>query len=211
MPEHSIEPVRIMVVDDHPVLREGIAAMLENERDLELVGEASDGTEAISMFRRLRPDVTLMDVQMPGIGGIEAMSAIRHEHPDARIVMLTTYPGDAQAIRALKAGAVGYMLKSSLLDEIVDVVRRVHAGARHVAPEVASGMALHVTSEPLSARELSVLRLVAIGRANKEVALHLGISEETVKAHLKSVFSKLEVADRTHAVTVAIKRGVMEI
>lgn len=203
--------IRVMIADDHPILREGITAMLENEADMELVAEARDGTEAVTLFRRFEPDVTLLDVQMPGIDGIEALTRIRREFPQARIVILTTYPGDAQAVRALKAGAAGYMLKSSLLTEIADVVRTIHSGERYVAADVAAGIALHVVDEPLTEREVAVLRLVAFGRANKEIALHLGIAEETVKAHMKSIFAKLRVSDRTHAVTMAIKRGVMEI
>lgn len=205
------DAIRILVVDDHPMLRDGIAAILSNEPDLEMVGEAGDGAAAVSAFRRLRPDVALMDVQMPGMSGLDALLLIRQEFPDARIVVLTTYPGDAQAVRALKAGASGYMLKSSLRCEIVDVIRSVHRGERHVAPDVAAEIAQHVADEPLSTREATVLRLVAMGRSNREVALHLAISEETVKAHMKSIFAKLKVCDRTHAVTTAIRRGVLEI
>lgn len=203
--------IRILVVDDHQMLRDGIAAMLANEPDLEMVGEAGDGSSARSAFRELLPDVTLMDVQMPVMGGIDAMILIREEFPDARIVILTTYSGDVQAVRALKAGASGYMLKSSLSSEVVDVVRRVHGGERYVTADVAAGIARHVADDPLTSRETEVLRLVATGRANREVALQLAISEETVKAHMKSIFAKLKVVDRTHAVTTAIRRGVLEI
>jgi DNA-binding NarL/FixJ family response regulator len=210
-PRQSDALVRILVVDDHPMLRAGIAALLANEPDFQMVGEAGDGPSALSMFRHLRPDVTLMDVQMPGMSGVEAMALIRREFPDARIIVLTTYSGDAQAVRSLKAGASGYMLKSSLRSEIVEVIRRVHRGERHVAADVASGIAQHVADEPLSTREGSVLRLVAMGRSNREIALHLGISEETVKAHMKSIFAKMKVSDRTHAVTTAIRRGILEI
>jgi DNA-binding NarL/FixJ family response regulator len=189
----------------------GVAAMLENEPDLDLVGEARDGTEAAALFRRLRPDVTLMDVRMPGTDGIDALATIRREFSEARVIMLTTYPGDAQAARALRAGALGYLLKSSPPEEIVHVIRAVHRGARHVAPDIAAAIALHLANEPLSERELAVLRLVAIGRANKKISLHLGISDETVKAHLKSIFAKLGVSDRTHAVSVAIRRGMMQV
>ncbi len=203
--------IRILVVDDHQMLRDGIAAMLANEPDMEMVGEAGDGSSAMSAFRKLRPDVTLMDVQMPIMGGVDAMILIRTEFPDARIVILTTYPGDVQAVRALKAGASGYMLKSSLRSEVVDVVRSVHRGERYVAADVAAEIAQHVGDDPLTLRETEVIRLVASGRANREVALHLGISDETVKAHMKSIFAKLKVCDRTHAVTTAIRRGVLEI
>jgi DNA-binding NarL/FixJ family response regulator len=211
VPAHSGGIIRILVVDDHQMLRDGIASMLSNEPDMDMVGEAGDGASALSEFRRLRPDVTLMDVQMPGMGGVDAMLLIREEFPDARIVILTTYPGDVQAVRALKAGASGYMLKSSLRSEVVDVIRSVHRGERYVAADVAAGIARHVADDPLTLRETAVLRLVSTGRANREVALHLGISEETVKAHMKSIFAKLNVCDRTHAVTTALRRGVLEI
>ncbi len=205
------QPIRVLVVDDHPMLRDGIGAILANEPDLAMIGEAGDGPSAVAMFRQLLPDVTLMDVQMPGMSGIDALVAIRKEFPDARILVLTTYPGDAQAVRAMKSGASGYMLKSSLRCEIVDVIRAVHRGESHVAPDVAAEIAQHLADEPLSAREASVLRLVAIGGSNREIASELAISEETVKAHMKSIFAKLKVCDRTHAVTTAIRRGVLEI
>ena len=185
--------------------------MLADEPDLLLVGEAGDGIEAVAQFRELRPDVVLMDVQMPGLSGIDALLQIRCEFPDAAVIMLTTYPGDARALRALKAGAVGFMLKNSLFGEMVDAIHLVYEGGRHVDATVAAGIARHVSGEALSAREVAVLRLVGVGRANKEVARRLGISEETVKAHLKSVFAKLGVSDRTHAVTEALRRGVMEL
>lgn len=205
-PEH---PIRILAVDDHPLLREGIASILEIQPDMVLVGEASDGAEALAQFRALRPDVTLMDLQMPGMDGVEVLAAIRAEYPKARVIMLTTYAGDAHAARALKAGAAGYLLKNTLRKELLETIRSVHAGRRRVASEVAEEMALHATEDPLSSREIEVLRLVAAGKANKEVAWQLGIAEDTVKAHLKSIFSKLDVADRTHAVTLAIQRGIL--
>jgi DNA-binding NarL/FixJ family response regulator len=203
--------IRILVVDDHPVFREGVAAIIDGEADMVLAGEARDGAEAIARFRDLRPDVTLMDLQMPGMSGVEAIKAIRAEHPEARIVVLTTYDGDAQAVRALKAGAIGYLLKSSLRTEMVDAIHNVHRGRRHLDRNVAEEIALHVVDEPLSDREVAILRLVAIGKSNKQVAGELGLSEETVKAYLKTVFAKLDVADRTHAVTVAARRGIIEL
>jgi DNA-binding NarL/FixJ family response regulator len=203
--------IRIVIADDHPALRAGIAAMLGDEPDMELVGEASNGREAVAKFRELRPDIILMDVQMPELGGIDALVEIRGEAPDAHVIMLTTYPGDAQAVCALKAGSAGYMLKSSLLEEVVDVIRVVAAGGRHVDAGVAAGIARHVANEPLSPREVTVLGLVGVGLANKEIARRLGITEETVKAHMKSIFAKLGVGDRTHAVTEALRRGVMDL
>lgn len=203
--------IRVLVVDDHPVLRDGVAAILENQTDMVLVGEARDGSEAIERFRSLHPDVTLMDLQMPGMNGVDAITAIRADYATARIIVLTTYAGDVQAVRALKAGATGYLLKSSLRTELIDAIRDVHRGQRHVHRDVAEEIALHVIDEPLSEREVAILRLVSIGKANKQVAAELGVSEETVKGHLKSIFSKLNVADRTHAVTVAARRGIIEL
>jgi len=207
----SEQKIRVLVVDDHPVLRDGVAAILGNQADMTLAGEARDGSEAIERFRALRPDVTLMDLQMPGMNGVAAITAIRAEHPGARIIVLTTYAGDVQAVRALKAGAIGYLLKSSLRTELIDAIHNVHRGQRHVHRDVADEIARHVVDETLSDREIAILRLVAIGKANKQVAAELGLSEETVKGHLKSIFSKLDVADRTHAVTVAARRGIIEL
>ena len=203
--------VRILIADDHPVLREGVAAILGNHAEFEVVGEACDGIEAVSSYRELRPDVLLMDLQMPRMDGIEAMASIRGEFPKARIIVLTTYAGDVQAVRALRAGAAGYLLKSSLRTELVDAIRSVHRGGRHLNRDVAEGIALHVIDEPLSEREIAILRLISVGRANKEVAWELQLSEETVKSHMKNIFAKLDVADRTHAVTVALRRGIMEL
>ncbi|HVJ03488.1 MAG TPA: response regulator transcription factor [Sphingomonas sp.] len=205
------DPIRILLVDDHPLLREGVASMLEDRTDMVVVGEACDGAEAVARFRELKPDVTLMDLQMPGMNGLEATLAIRAEFPDARILVLTTYAGDVQAVRALKAGATGYLLKSSLRTEIIDAIHNTHRRRRHVHSDVAAEIALHVADEALSEREAAVLRLVAIGRANKEIARALSLSEETVKAHLKNIFVKLDVSDRTHAVTVAARRGIIEL
>lgn len=207
----NTDPIRVLVADDHPVLRSGVGAILEDRQDIDLVGEASNGDEAIEAYRALQPDVVLMDLQMPGRNGLDAILAIRAEHPGARIVVLTTYYGDAQAVRALKAGAMGYLLKSGLRTELVDAIINVYRGRRHLHPEVAEEIALHVVDEPLSDREIAILRLVAIGRANKQIAAELGLSEDTVKGHLKSVFSKLGVEDRTHAVTVAVRRGIIEL
>jgi DNA-binding NarL/FixJ family response regulator len=207
----SDQKIRILVVDDHPVLRDGVAAILENQVDMEMVGEARNGGEAVERFRALRPDVTLMDLQMPGMNGVDAIAAIRSDYPGARIIVLTTYTGDVQAVRALKAGAVGYLLKNSLRTELIDAIRDVYRGQRRVQRDVADEIALHVIDEVLTEREIAILRLVAIGKANKQVASHLGLSEETIKGHLKNIFSKLDVADRTHAVTVAARRGIIEL
>ena len=207
----SDSKIRVLVVDDHPVLRDGVAALLANQTDMAMVGEANNGSEALQRYLELRPDVTLMDLQMPGMNGLEAINAIRAANPNARIIVLTTYSRDAQAVRALKAGAVGYLLKSSLRTELIDAIHDVHRGQRHVHRDVAGEIALHVADESLSEREISILRLVSIGKANKQIASELGLSEETVKGHLKSIFSKLDVADRTHAVTVAARRGIIEL
>ncbi|HVH33542.1 response regulator [Tahibacter sp. UC22_41] len=201
----------MLVVDDHPLLREGIAGVLEGEDDLQLVAEAADGDEAVAAFRRHRPDVTLMDLQMPRCGGVDAIIAIRAEFPDARIIVLTTYAGDVQALRALQAGAQGYLLKSSLRKELVDTVRGAMAGRRRIAAEVAGEIAAHAGDTPLSAREIEILRGVAAGNSNKIVAAQLGISEETVKAHMKSILAKLGANDRTHAVTIGLRRGIFDV
>jgi DNA-binding NarL/FixJ family response regulator len=197
-------------VDDHPILREGIAAVIEGEEDIELVAEATNGQEAIDLFRRHRPDVTLMDLQMPGMNGIEAIVAIRTESPNARFVVLTTYQGDVQALRALKAGASGYLLKSMLRKELLDTIRAVNAGRRRIPPEIAAELADHVTEDALSDREVEVLRRVATGNSNKIIGSQLNVSEATVKGHVKSILAKLGANDRTHAVTIAIKRGFID-
>lgn len=203
--------IRVMVVDDHPLMREGIAAVIGGQTDMVLAGEASNGHEAVEAYLRLRPDVVLMDLRMPGMDGIEAIAAIRAQVPQARIIVLTTYRGDVQVVRALSAGASGYLLKSLLRRELLDTIRDVHAGARRVPPEIAAGIAEHLSDESLSGRELEVLQCVAAGNANKGVAAELGISEETVKAHMKNILAKLGARDRTHAVTIAIKRGIIEL
>ena len=203
--------IRILTVDDHPMLREGIAAVLASEQDMILVAEASNGREAVEQFRTHHPDVTLMDVQMPEVNGIDAIVKIREEFPDARIIVLTTYTGDAQAARAFKAGASGYMLKSMVRKELIDTIRTVHAGKKRIPAEIAVEMAQHHSDDALTEREIEVLREVAAGNANKMVGQRLNISEETVKAHMKSILSKLGANDRTHAVTIAVRRGIIDI
>jgi DNA-binding NarL/FixJ family response regulator len=207
----SNSPIKVLTVDDHPLLREGIAAVLERQQDIVMVGEATNGREAIKSFRSHHPDVTLMDLQMPEMSGIDAIIAIRREFPNARIVVLTTYSGDAQAVRAFKAGASGYLLKNMLRKELLDTIRAVHAGQRRIPPEIAGEIAEHHTDDALTEREIEVLRLVAAGKANKIVAAELAVAEETVKAHMRSILGKLAANDRTHAVTIALKRGIIDI
>jgi DNA-binding NarL/FixJ family response regulator len=207
----SPKPIRIGLVDDHPLLRQGIAALLADQPDLQLVAQASTGLEAIDQFRNHRPDVMLMDLQMPGMNGIDAMIAIRGEFPEARFIVLTTYTGDVQIVRALKAGARAYLLKSLLHRELLDTIRAVHAGQKRIPPEVAAELADHAGDDSLTLREIEVLRLIAAGNANKLVADHLSITEETVKAHVKNILSKLDANDRTHAVTIGLKRGIIEL
>lgn len=202
-------PIRILIADDHPILRDGVAALLAGEPDMLLVGEASDGAEAVQSYAALRPDVTLMDLQMPGMGGVAAIRAIRAQHPRARILVLTTYDGDAQAAEALRAGAAGFLLKTTLRRELLETIRTIHAGRRHVPAAIAQEIALHAGDEALSAREHAVLTLVARGLANKEVAWELGVAEDTIKTHLKNIFAKLGVSDRTLAVTTAMRRGIL--
>jgi DNA-binding NarL/FixJ family response regulator len=203
--------IRILTVDDHPLLREGIAALLASQPDMTLVAEASNGREAVEQFREHRPDITLMDLQMPEMNGIDAIIAICGEFPTARIIVLTTYTGDVQVLRALKAGARGYLLKGLLRKELLETIRLVHAGQKRMLPEVASALAEHATDDALSAREIEVLRLVSGGNANKEIAAQLSITEETVKGHVKNILAKLGANDRTHAVTIGLKRGIIEL
>jgi DNA-binding NarL/FixJ family response regulator len=205
-----MKKIRVLAVDDHPLLREGIAAVLDGEEDIELVAEATSGQEAIALFRLHRPDVTLMDLQMPGMNGIDAILAIRNEFSSARFIVLTTYQGDVQALRALKAGASGYLLKSMLRKELLETIRAVNAGRRRIPPEIAAELADHVTDDALSDREVAVLRRVSMGSSNKIIASDLNLSEATVKGHMKSILSKLGANDRTHAVTIAMKRGFID-
>jgi DNA-binding NarL/FixJ family response regulator len=207
----DIKPIRILTADDHPLLRQGIASLVNLESDMELVAQASTGREAIEQFKLHRPDVTLMDLQMPDMNGIEAMIAIRSEFPNARIIVLTTYAGDVQAMRALKAGARAYILKGRVHRELLDTIRAVHAGQKRIPQEVAAGLAEHTGEDELSTRELEVLRLVASGNANKEIAAQLYIAEDTVKRHVTNILSKLGANDRTHAVTIGLKRGIIEL
>ncbi|MET0232927.1 MAG: response regulator transcription factor [Rhodanobacteraceae bacterium] len=207
---NAVHAIRVLVVDDHPLLREGVAAVVERQADMVLVAEAADGLEAIERFREHRPDVTLMDLQMPEMGGVDAIAAIRQGCPQARIVVLTTHRGDVQALRAFKAGACGYLLKSMVRKELVETIRAIHAGRRRIPPEIATAIAEHFSEDALSARETEVLRLAAAGNSNKIIASRLGISEDTVKVHMKNIFSKLDANDRTHAVTIALSRGILE-
>jgi DNA-binding NarL/FixJ family response regulator len=203
--------IRILLADDHPLLRDGVAGLVADQPDMELVAEASSGQEAIDQFRKYRPDVALLDLQMPEMNGIDAIVAIRQEFPGARIIVLTTYTGDAQILRTLKAGAQAYLLKSALRRELLDTIRLVHRGQKRIAPEVAAQLAEHAADDALSLREVEVLRLIASGKANKLIASDLAITEETVKGHVKNILSKLGASDRTHAVTIALKRGIIEL
>jgi DNA-binding NarL/FixJ family response regulator len=204
-PPPTLPRITILAADDHVLLREGIAAVIEGQADMQLVAEA------VQRFREHRPDVTLMDVRMPDMDGIEALVRIRHEFPEARVIVLTTYQGDVQALRAIKAGAMGYLLKGMLRLDLVETIRTVAAGRRRIPPEVAAGLAEHAADDALSMREIQVLQSVAVGRSNKRVAVELNISEETVKAHMRSILSKLSASDRTHAVTIALKRGIIDV
>jgi DNA-binding NarL/FixJ family response regulator len=207
----SPSPIRVLLADDHPMLRDGVRGLVDDQTDMKLVGEASNGHEAVDQFRKLRPDITLLDLQMPEMNGIDSMLAIRREFPDARIIVLTTYTGDAQILRALKAGAQAYLIKSVLRRELLDTIRAVHSGHKRIPPEVATQLAEHAADDPLTSREIQVLQLIASGKANKVVASDLSIAEETVKGHVKNILSKLGASDRTHAVTLALKRGIIEI
>ena len=198
-------------MDDHPILREGIAALVGSQTDMEVVAEAANGREALEQFRKHRPDITLMDLQMPELSGLDAIISIRGEFPDARLIVLTTYGGDAQVARALKAGARGYLLKGSLRKELLETIRAVQAGQKRLSTEVAADFAEHAADEVLTAREVTVLGSIAKGNANKEIAAQLSLTEETVKSHVRSILAKLGANDRTHAVAIGLRRGIIEL
>jgi DNA-binding NarL/FixJ family response regulator len=205
------KPVSVFIVDDHPVFRQGLVSILDGEPDLVLVGEASTGRQALGSYRQLQPDVVVMDIQMPEMNGIEATALIRREFPAARIIVLTTYEGDVHALRAMKAGASAYMLKSMVRKELIDTIRAVYAGRQYVAPSVALSMASHLRGDALTSREVQVLELAAAGKTNRLIGVQLGISEATVKVHMKNVLSKMNANDRTHAVVLAVERGIIDL
>jgi len=204
-------PIRILAVDDHPVFREGIASLLADDPEMRLVAEASNGVDAIRQFRAHKPDITLMDMQMPEMNGLDAIMTIRGEFPDAKIIVLTTYSGDVQVLRALKAGARAYLLKNTLHKELLDTIRAVHAGKRALSPEATFELAEHAADDQLTQAEVEILRLIAAGNANKQIADRLSITEETVKGRVKSILSKLGANDRTHAAAIGLKRGIIEL
>lgn len=201
--------LRILVVDDHPLLRAGVVAVVAMQPDMTVIAEAGDGHEAVSLYREHSPDVVLMDLRMPGLGGVDATSILISEHPDAKVLVVTTFYGDVEALRALKAGALGYLLKNSVLEELTVAIRRVAAGHKYVPAEIAAGLADHAVDEALTLREIAVLKSVALGNSNSLVARELAISEETVKSHMRAIMSKLDARDRTHAVSIGIRRGVI--
>ena len=204
-------PIQVLTVDDHALLRKGIVGLVNAESDMKVVAEASTGVEAKKQFKQHRPDITLMDLHLPDMSGIEAMIAIRQEFPVARIIVLTTYAGDVQVVRALKAGARGYLLKADVNEELLDTIRSVHAGKRWIHPELAAELAEYTGREALTVREIEVLRLIATGNANKEIGAKLSVGEDTVKRHVTNILGKLDANDRTHAVTIALKRGIIEL
>ena len=208
---HDSETIRILAVDDHQLIRQGIAGLIADEPGMTLVAEATNGREALDEFRRHRPDVTLMDLQMPEMNGFEAMTAIRTEFPDARIIVLTTYKGDVQVLRAIKAGASGYLLKSTLVNEMLAAIRAVHAGRKALSAEISFDLAEHAAEEALSPMEVRVLRLIANGDTNKEIAVKLSVTEEAVKSHVRNILSKLGTDDRTHAAVIGLRRGIIEL
>jgi DNA-binding NarL/FixJ family response regulator len=204
-------PIRILTVDDHPLLRSGIAALVAGEQDMQIVAEGASGREAIQQFRAHHPDVTLMDLQMPEMSGLDAIIAIRGEFPDARIIVLTTYAGDVQALRALQAGARAYLLKNSVHTDLLETIRAVHAGKKTISPEVSYEVAEHATDDALTRAEIDVLQLIAAGNANKQIADQLHITEDTVKGRVKNILSKLGANDRTHAAMIGLKRGIIDL
>ena len=210
-PSSSPTRIRILAVDDHPLLRGGVAALIADQSDMTLAGEASNGRDAIEEFRRLKPDITLMDVQLPGMDGIDAILAIRAEFPAARIIVLTTYEGDFLAQRALKAGAQAYILKARVRKDLLETIRMVHRGAKRVDPQIAEQIACRMEDDMLSEREIKVLSLIAAGLSNREAAEQLAISEETAKTHVRNILAKLGANDRTHAVTLALQRGIIHL
>jgi DNA-binding NarL/FixJ family response regulator len=208
---NSLDRIRILIVDDHPLLREGVVSLVEKQTDMLIVAEACNGNEGLQLFRQHTPDITLMDLRLPGMDGIDAMTAILAEFPDAKIIVLTTFSGDAHILRALKAGARGYLLKDLLRKELLDAIRTVQAGRKRIPPEIAAQIAEHASDTTLTRRETEVLQLIASGNANKLVADKLLVTEDTIKMHVKSILSKLDANDRTHAVAIAVKRGIMEL
>jgi len=202
--------IRILVVDDHPVVREGIDALVRRQTDMQVVAQATNGREGIEQFRAHRPDVTLMDLQMPEMNGLDALIALRGEFSDARIIVLTTYAGDMQVLRAIKAGACGYLLKNALHKELLDTIRAVHSGKKYISPEASYELAEHASSDTLTPAEVRVLRLIAEGNANKEIAAQLSVSEDTVKGQVRNILSKLGASDRAHAAMIGVKRGIIE-
>jgi DNA-binding NarL/FixJ family response regulator len=211
MPKQSSLKIRILIVDDHPTLREGLALIIESQPDLQVVAEAGTGKQAITLFEEHLPDITLMDLGLPDIHGIEVIKRLRAQHSEARIIVLTTYLGDVQALRALQAGASGYLLKATLRRDLLDTIRAVHAGQRYVQSDVASELAQHAADQRLTEREIEVLKLIAKGCSNKLVADRLAITEDTVKGHVRNILEKLKANDRTHAVTIALHRGYFEL
>jgi DNA-binding NarL/FixJ family response regulator len=210
-PSKSKQKIRILVVDDHPLLRDGITARIADEQDMEVVAEASNGREGIERFKTHRPDITLMDLQMPQVTGLEAILAIRREAPEARVIVLTTYTGDVQTVRALQAGARAYILKNLLHQDLLDTIRAVHAGRKWMSPEIAADVADHSMDDVLTTAEVEVLRLISQGCGNKEIAARLSVTEHSVKSRVKSILAKLEANDRTHAAMIGLKRGIIEL
>lgn len=205
------ETINVLIVDDHPIFRDGVSMLVDKQSDMKVVGEASNGQEAIELCQTLHPTIVLMDLQMPQMGGIEALRAIRAAQPDIKVVVLTTYKGDVQAAQAFAAGASGYLLKDLVRKDLIGIIRDVHQGQFVVPPEIARALASHISDQALSVREIEVLKFVALGQSNKEIARSLGISEDTVKSHMKNVMTKLGANDRTHAVTLALKRGIFSL